>query len=63
MLGGKENYKYSGILKADSIKQTEKNEKLRKEYIMIRKLLEIKFGRRNLIKGITWAISFVRYLC
>ena len=31
--GEKENYKYLGILKADTIKQVEMKEKLRKEYL------------------------------
>ena len=43
MLGEKENYKYLGILEADTIKQAEMKEKVRKEYLRrIRKLLKTK---------------------
>ena len=55
VLGEKENYKYLGILEADTIKQAEMKEKISKEY-------ETKLCCRNLIKGInTWAVPFVRY--
>ena len=62
-LGEKETYKYLGILEADTIKQVEMKEKIKKEYIRrTRKLLETKLCSRNLINGInTWAVSLVRY--
>ena len=62
-LGEKETYKYLGILEADTIKQVEMKEKIKKEYLRrIRKLLETKLCCRNLIKGIdTWAVPLVRY--
>ena len=49
---------------ADTIKQVEAKEKIRKEYLRrTRKLLETKLYSRNLIKGIdTRAVSFIRYL-
>ena len=53
MLGEKDNYKYLGILEADTIKQADVKEKINKEYLKItRKLLETKLRRRNLIKRI-----------
>ena len=56
-----ETYKYLGILEADTIKQVQMKEKIRKEYLR-RKLLETKLSSRNLIKGInTWAVPLVRY--
>ena len=62
-LGENETYKYLGILEADTIKQVQMKEKIRKEYLRrTRKLLETKLSCRNLIKGInTWAESLVRY--
>ena len=61
-LGENETYKYLGILEADSIKQVEMKDKIQKEYLRTRKLLETKPSSRNLIKGInTWAVTFVRY--
>ena len=62
-LGEKETYKYWGILEADTIKQVEMKEKIKKEYLRrTRKLLETKLCSRNLVKGInTWAVLFVRY--
>ena len=61
-LGEKETYKYLGILEADTIKQAETMEKIRKEYLrQTKKLLETKFCSRNLIKGInTRAVSLLR---
>ena len=61
--GENEIYKYLGILEADSIKQTEMKDKIKKEYLRrTRKLLEAKLSSRNLIKGInTWAVPLVRY--
>ena len=42
-LGEKETYKYSGILEADTIKQVEMKEKIKKEYLRrSKKLLETK---------------------
>ena len=53
MLGENETYKYLGILEADTIKQGEMIDKIRKEYLRrTRKLLETKHSSRNLIKGI-----------
>ena len=62
-LGEKETYKYWGILEANTIRQVEMKEKIKKEYLRrTRKLLETKLSTRNLIKGIiTWAVSLVRY--
>ena len=62
-LGEKENYKYSEILEADTIKHAEMKEKILKEYFRrMRKLIETKLHSRNLIKGInTWAVLLVRY--
>ena len=58
-----ETYKYLGILEADTIKQVQMKDTIRKEYLRrARKLLETKLSNRNLIKGInTWAVSLVRY--
>ena len=58
-----ETYKYLGILEADSIKQVEMKDKIRKEYLRrTRKLLETKLSSRNFTKGInTWAVPFFRY--
>ena len=62
-LGENETYKYLGILEADTIKQVEMKDKIRKEYLRRnRKLLEIKLSSRNPMKGInTWAVPLVRY--
>ena len=59
----KETYKYLGIFEADTIKQVEIKDTIRKEYLRrMRKLLETKLSSRNLIKGInTWAVPLVRY--
>ena len=59
-----ETYKYLGILEADTIKQVQMKDMIRKEYLRrTRKLLEAKLSSRNLIKGInTWAVPLVRYL-
>ena len=52
-LGEKETYKYLGILEADTIKQVEMKDKIKKEYIRrTRKLLETKLSSRNLINWI-----------
>ena len=58
-----ETYKYLGILEADTIKQVEMKDKIRKEYLRrTRQLLETKLSSGNLIKGInTWAVPLVRY--
>ena len=58
-----ETYKYLGILEADTIKQVEMKDKIRKEYLRrTRKLPETKLSCENLIKGInTWAVPLVRY--
>ena len=52
-------YIYLGILEADTIKQVQMKDWIRKEYLRrTRKLL----SSRNLIKGInTWAVPLVRY--
>ena len=57
-LGEKETNKYLGILEADTIKQVETIEKIKKEYLRrFKKLLETKLSRRNLVKGKnTWAV-------
>ena len=62
-LGEEGTYKYLGILEADTIKQVEMKDKIRKEYLRRnRKLLETKLSSRNLIKGInTWAVPLIRY--
>ena len=59
----KETYKYLGILEANTIKQVEMKEKVKKEYLRrARKPLETKLCNRNLIKGINiWAVPVVRY--
>ena len=56
-------YKYLGILEADTIKQVELKNKIKKEYHRrTRKLLETKLSSRNFIKGInTRAVTLVRY--
>ena len=58
-LGEKETNKYLGILEADTIKQVEMKDKIKKEYLRrTRKLLETKLSSRILIKGTnTWAVS------
>ena len=63
ILGEKETYKYLGIYEADTIKQVETKEKIKKEYLRrTRKLTEIKLSSRNLIKGInTRIVHLVRY--
>ena len=63
-LEGKETYKYLGILEADTIKEVQMKDIIRKWYLRrTRKLLEIKLSSRSLIKGInTWAVPQVRYL-
>ena len=62
-LGENETYKYLGNLEADTIKQVQMKDTIRKEYLRrTRKLLETKLSNRNLIKGInTWAVPLVRY--
>ena len=59
----KETHKYLGILEANTIKQVQMKDTIRKEYLRrTRKLLETKLSNRNLIKGInTWAVPLVRY--
>ena len=58
-----ENHKYFGIFEADTIKQVQMKDTIRKEYLRrTRKLLETKLSSRNFIKGInTWALPLVRY--
>ena len=60
----KKTYKYLGILKVDTIKQGEIEEKIKKKYLKrTRKLLETKLYSINLIKGInTKDVPLVRYL-
>ena len=50
-------------MEADTIKQVEMKDKIKKEYLRrTRKLLETKLSCRNLIKGInTWAVPLIRY--
>ena len=63
-LGEEETYEYLGIFEADTIKQVEIKEKIKKEYLKwTRKLFDVKLYNRTLIHGInTWTIPFVRYL-
>ena len=58
-----ETYKYLGILEADTIRQVQIKDTIRKDYLRrTRKLLETKLPSRNLIKGINnWAVPLVRY--
>ena len=60
-LAENETYKYLGILEADTIKQAEMKDKIKKEYPRrTRKLLETKHSRKKLIKGInTWAVPLL----
>ena len=52
-LGEKETCKYLGILEANTVKQVEMEEKIKKVYLRrTRKLLKTKLYRRNLIKEI-----------
>ena len=61
-LGENETYKYLGILEADTIKQVQMKDKIRKEYLRrTRKLLETKLSSRNFIKGIN-TVPLVGYL-
>ena len=62
-LGEDEIYKYLGILEADTTKQVEMKEKIKKEFLRrTRKLLETKLSHRNIIKGInTWAVTLLTY--
>ena len=62
-LGENETYKYLDILDANTIKQVEMKDNIKKEYCRrTRKLMEIKLNSRNLIKGIsTWAVPLDRY--
>ena len=62
-LGKKETYKYLAILEADTIKQVEVKEKIKKEYLRRTwKLHETKQYSRSFIKGInTWVVSLVIY--
>ena len=63
-LGEDETYKSLGIFEADTIKQVEMKDKIRKAYLRrTTKLLETKLSSRNLIKGInTWAVLLIIYL-
>ena len=63
MLEENETYKYLGILEADTFKQVQMKDTIRKEYLRrTRKLFETKLSSKNLIKGInTWAVPLVRY--
>ena len=59
----KENYKYLGILEADTIKKTKIIDGITKEYLKrTRKLLDTKICRGNLIKEIyNLAVPLVMY--
>ena len=58
MLGEKETYKYQEILEADTIKQMEMKEKIKKRVSQEKgKQIETKLYSRNLIKGIN-ALAF-----
>ena len=58
-----ETYKYLGILEADTIKQAQMKDMIRKEDLRkTQKLLETKLSDRKIIKGInTSAVPLVRY--
>ena len=58
-----ETYKYLSILEADTIKQVQMKDMIRKEYLRrTRKLLKTKRSGRNIIKEInTWAVPLVKY--
>ena len=60
---GIENYKYLGVLEADTIKTELMKEKIMKEYRRrVKKVLGSKLSGGNTIKAINaWAISVVRY--
>ena len=62
-LGEKESSKCLGTLEADTIKQAEIKEAMRKEYLRrMKKFLETKLHSRNLIKGVNpWAVNIVRF--
>ena len=62
-LGENDAYKYLGMLEADTTKQVQMKDKIKKEYLRrTSKQLETKFSSKNLIKGInTWAVPLVRY--
>ena len=61
-LGEKETYKYLGTLEADTIKQVEMKDKIKKEYLRRTRKLQ-KPLTENFIKGIdTWVVLLVRYL-
>ena len=59
----KETYKYLGIFEADTIKQVDMTEKIKKKFLRrTRKLIGTKLHWKNLIKGVnTWAVLLVRY--
>ena len=61
--GQKKTYKYLGMLEADTIKQVEMKERIKKEYLRRkRKLPKTKVYCRNLIERINaWAVPLVRY--
>ena len=61
-LGEKETDEYLGILEADTIKQEDTKEKIKKEYLgRPRKLCKTKLYCRNLIKGInSWAVPPIK---
>ena len=62
-LGEMETYKYLEILEADTIKQVEIKEKIKKDYLRrTRKLLETKLYDRNLRKNKHLGCHFVKYL-
>ena len=63
MLAENKTIKYLGILEADTIKQVEMKDKIKKIYLKrTRKLLGTKLYSRNFIKGINnWAVPLVRY--
>ena len=60
---GIENYKYLGVLEADTIKMELTKEKIMKEYRRrVKKVLGSKLSGGNAIKAINaWAVSVVRY--
>ena len=60
---GIENYKYLGVLEADTIKMELMKEKIMKEYRRrVKKVLGSKLNGGNTMKAINaWAVSVVRY--
>ena len=56
-------YKYLGVLQAENVKNSEKKNKVRTEYLRrVKLLVNSELYTDNLVEGInTWAIGVVRY--